>query len=76
MINRFRDIPQFISSFGCYHVDIPVSGLDKTINNYKKDYGLELNPDFQRGYVWTKKQQVKYKYATSYRTAIFSNAVK
>jgi glycosyltransferase involved in cell wall biosynthesis len=25
-----------------------------------KDLGLELNPDFQRGHVWTEQQQIKY----------------
>lgn len=56
---RFRDIPQFISD-GSYQVDVSweymVDWLDKWIN----EEGLQLNPDFQRGHVWTEQQQVKF----------------
>lgn len=30
------------------------------VNKQVKKYGLQLNPDFHRGHVWTKNQQEKY----------------
>lgn len=30
------------------------------IDNYINEYGLDINPDFQRGHVWTEEQQIKY----------------
>lgn len=56
---RFSDIPQFTRS-GTYEVDIPLLHLRRVISNYKEDYGLQMNPDFQRGNVWTEEQQIKY----------------
>ena len=42
-----------------YHVDW--KHYQRTINEYKKDWGgFEINPDFQRGHVWTKEQQTHY----------------
>lgn len=41
-----------------YEVDHEWRGLQKALDGYCKDYGgLELNPDFQRGHVWTAEQQ-------------------
>lgn len=56
---RFRDIPRFTSD-GTYNVDIPIMSIPKTIVEYQNDYGLELNPDFQRGNVWTELQQRRW----------------
>lgn len=56
---KFRDIPQFTQG-GSYQVDIPLSHLLRVLDGYKKDFGLEMNPDFQRGSVWSKEQQIKY----------------
>lgn len=54
---KFRDIPQMIGSIGCYRVDMPWAHLEKWLHSHKD---LELNPDFQRGHVWTEAQQASY----------------
>ena len=54
----FKNIEQF--TYGQYEVDIHVRHLEKMLKSYEEDYNLELNPDFQRGNVWTKEQQIKY----------------
>lgn len=56
---KFREIPQF-TAVGSYKIDVPIEYLKKTINDYKENFGLEMNPDFQRGNVWTRDQQIAY----------------
>lgn len=56
---KFADIKQFIHD-GDYEVSVGLELLEKTLNDYEKDYGLELNPDFQRGHIWTEAQQIAY----------------
>lgn len=55
---RFKDIPQF--TFGNYEVDIHIRYLEKALKSYEEDYNLEMNPDFQRGNVWTEEQQIAF----------------
>lgn len=44
---------------GSYHIDWHY--YQRTIDGYKDNWGgFELNPDFQRGHVWTKDQQKHY----------------
>lgn len=44
--------------YGC---DTPFDFLEHTIERYRNSYdGFDENPDFQRGYVWTREQQIKY----------------
>ena len=54
-----RDIQPF-TGVGNYQVDIPLGLLSRTINDYIENYGLQLDPDFQRGHVWTLEQQQAY----------------
>lgn len=56
---KFKDIPQFTQA-GSYQVNIALKYFDKWIKKNVEDYGLELNPDFQRGHVWTEAQQISY----------------
>lgn len=56
---RFTDIPRFTSD-GKYSIDVPLSYLERTLADYREVYNLELNPDFQRGNVWTVVQQVRW----------------
>lgn len=56
---RFRDIPQFTRSAG-YSVDVSWDYLPSHYLNYVQDYGLDVSPDFQRDYVWTAEQKVRY----------------
>lgn len=58
-ITQFRDIPQF-TDIGHYAVDYPIDRLISFLEDEVRDYGLQLNPEFQRGHVWTRKQQISY----------------
>ena len=56
---RFQDIPRFIDR-GSYAVDYPMEGFVKWLAREEDEQGLQLNPDFQRGHVWTEAQQRAY----------------
>jgi hypothetical protein len=56
---RFADIPQF-TKFTGYSVDHAWVYLPRHVANEVKNYGLDVNPDFQRGYVWTLEQKTRY----------------
>lgn len=56
---KFSDIKQFIRS-GSYEIDVSLDSLERTLDYWNEDYGLELNPDFQRGHVWNEEQQIAY----------------
>ncbi len=56
---KFSEIPQFTSR-GRYEVTIPWRDLVHVLDGYSKDFNIDLNPDFQRGHVWTKEQQMRY----------------
>lgn len=55
---KYSDIPQFIKS-GHYQVNVPLNYFEKWLNESIED-GLVLNPDFQRGHVWSEEQQIAY----------------
>ena len=54
---KFNDIKKFPNIH--YRVDIPLDYVAQTIEDYIKE-GLIMDPDFQRGYVWTNQQKVLY----------------
>ena len=56
---KFSEIPQFTRS-GHYQVNTAWRYLEKTIDDYINELHLQLNPDFQRGHVWTREQQIEY----------------
>ena len=56
---KFRDISQ-LTSDGNYQVNMSLEYITGWINENVQDLGLQLNPDFQRGHVWTEEQQIKY----------------
>jgi len=58
---KFSEIKKFTGR-GEYHVNAGWSNIESQIDHYKYGCGasLKLNPDFQRGHVWTKGQQVAY----------------
>jgi len=58
-ITKFRDIPQFTRA-GSYEVYMQLRHLISWIEEEKVQNGLQLNPDFQRGHVWSEDQQIKY----------------
>ena len=51
---NFSDIPQFPHSY--YEVDVPWKQIEDNLVVYQ-EMGLDLDPDFQRGHVWTETQQ-------------------
>lgn len=59
MINSKDIIVPFIES-GDYEVNVGLKYIEMILKDYEEDYGLELNPDFQRGNVWTEQQQSAY----------------
>lgn len=58
-ITRFDDIPKFTTD-GSYQVDMDIRRIPEWIENEQKEMGLQLNPDFQRGHVWTEEQQIAW----------------
>jgi hypothetical protein len=59
---RFQDIPQFTRS-GNYEVDVSWEMLEnqlKSWDNPESGEKLDMDPDFQRGHVWTEEQQIRY----------------
>lgn len=57
---RFSDIPQMLTNKAHYRIDVGFKYFSQTIQDYIDEEGLILNPDFQRGHVWTEEQQEKY----------------
>ena len=43
-----------------YEINMPLNQIEKWLEGVKEDYGLELNPDYQRGNVWTEEQQIAF----------------
>ena len=55
---KLTDIPQFTRCPG-YRISVEWGLLTHAINRYLAD-GLDMDPDFQRGHVWTSEQQTAY----------------
>lgn len=58
-IVRFRDIPQFTRD-GSWQCDFDIEGAAKWVKQEIEQEGLQLNPDFQRGHVWSEEQQIAF----------------
>lgn len=56
----FKDIPKLYSHYPMYSVDAPLCELPRIIDRHIQEHGLILNPDFQRGHVWTSDQQRRF----------------
>jgi uncharacterized protein with ParB-like and HNH nuclease domain len=56
---KFSEITKF-KSWGNYQVNVPLRYIKSSLDRYNDDSSLELNPDFQRGHVWTEQQQREY----------------
>ena len=55
---RFSDIQKFPECK--YHEDVALYRIPRVLASYDQDYGLDMNPDFQRGHVWTLQQKIDY----------------
>ena len=58
-LTKFNDIPKFTNP-GRYHVDQSFPYLVEFIQREVAEENLVMNPDFQRGHVWTQRQQEAY----------------
>lgn len=58
---KLADMPRFIHH-GNYKVDHQWHDLEDALENYsdRKSAQLDLDPDFQRGHVWTEAQQIAF----------------
>lgn len=56
---KFKDIPQF-TNVGSYQVNMPLQYTVGWIKDQIEELGLQLNPDFQRGHVWSEEQQIAF----------------
>ena len=61
---RFQDIPQ-VTQDGHYRIHVSWDYLLEHLENWmvRDTHGLaalDINPEFQRGHVWTKQQQIAY----------------
>jgi uncharacterized protein with ParB-like and HNH nuclease domain len=57
--SKFSDIPKFTQR-PAYHVNYYLDAIESAILRDINELGLQLNPDFQRGHVWTREQQIAY----------------
>lgn len=55
---HFRDIPQFPTAH--YECDVSLSFFEKHMVYWIKEMGLTMDPDYQRGHVWTREQQIAF----------------
>lgn len=55
---NINDIPRF-TSWGDYFIHVEWGYLSTILSSYKDD-NLQLEPDFQRGHVWSIEQQISY----------------
>jgi hypothetical protein len=55
---KFGDIPQFPTPN--YECDVGWKYLPEHMKRWIEEDGLNLDPDFQRGHVWTKAQQIAF----------------
>lgn len=56
---KFSEIPQFTKT-GSWQCDFDIVRFSREIDRMVSEDGLQLNPDFQRGHVWTEDQQIKF----------------
>lgn len=56
---KFKDVPKFTSE-GQYNANMRLPYFVRWIDENIKELNLQLNPDFQRGHVWTEQQQIAY----------------
>lgn len=56
---RFAEIPKYTAD-GHYEVHVGLKYLPDRITDWCDNLGLDTNPDFQRGHVWTGEQQIAF----------------
>lgn len=53
---NYYDLPKYMGTQYQYKVNVPLEDLSNSIERY----AVDLDPDFQRGHVWNREQQVAY----------------
>ena len=43
-----------------YLVDVGLTYIESQLEYFRKEYGLDLIPEFQRGHVWSQEQQIAF----------------
>lgn len=56
---RFANIPRFTES-GAWECDFQLNRVIAFVDEQTREAGLDLDPDFQRGHVWTVAQQSRW----------------
>ena len=56
---KYKDFPKY-TGWGNYKCDIMLGHVMRALEGYKKDFNVDMNPDFQRGHVWTREKQIAY----------------
>lgn len=56
---RFDEIPKF-TDCGSYAIDLGWKEIEGWLVDCAKGEDLDLDPDFQRGHVWSESQQIRY----------------
>ena len=56
---KFSEIPQ-LTRTAAYKVNSSWKYLEDWLEDLRRRGELDLNPDFQRGHVWTEQQQIRY----------------
>lgn len=56
---RWDDVPKFLHG-GDYGVDLPHDCVEGWIDSKNHSWGIDLDPDFQRGHVWNDEQRRLY----------------
>jgi hypothetical protein len=56
---KFSNIKR-VTQWGNYKVDLLLDDIERWISSRTKEYNLDLDPDFQRGHVWTVTQQKNF----------------
>jgi len=55
---HFRDIPQYPRAH--YSVHVSLDYLVSHVQGYEESYGFTVDPEYQRGHVWTMEQRTAY----------------
>ena len=56
---KFADIPQYTQG-GYYRTDVSLEDVGRHIQRYINEYGLDVQPDFQRAHVWGDDKRIAY----------------
>jgi len=56
---KYEDIKRF-TPMGNYRIDVPLDYLLRSLERYRVEYQLDMDPDFQRAHVWDEEKQIRF----------------